>query len=102
MERDNTADPSWQCELPTYSDGSEIPPSIDGLLRRMRPEAGPPVCGIQGGRGSFNEQVLNHYIASHTIIDFNVSYPYAMANVLAALNHGAVDFGLFALRNKYG
>lgn len=58
--------------------------------------------GIQGGRGSFNEQALQSYIAKHSIEDYEVKYLYTSENVLTALDNGEIDFGQFAIHNSIG
>jgi len=58
--------------------------------------------GIQGGRGSFNEQALSEYVSKHSITNYKVVYLYSTENVLSALHKGDIDFGQFAVHNSIG
>ncbi|MGH7496283.1 MAG: prephenate dehydrogenase/arogenate dehydrogenase family protein [bacterium] len=62
------------------------------------------VIGIQGGRGSFNEEACRHYCAQHAdrIPAYRVEYLYTSNQVLAALHQGKIDFGVFAIQNARG
>lgn len=70
------------------------------LPRRVRTDK--LVFGIQGGRGSFNEQALIDYTKRHSIRSYQVKYLYTTAKVLAALHRGEIDFGQFAIHNSQG
>jgi len=56
--------------------------------------------GIQGFRGSFNDQACQLYCEDHGIQEPEVVYLYRTEKVLRALDAGDVDFGLFALANS--
>lgn len=60
------------------------------------------VFGIQGGRGSFNEEAVNHYIKQAGIKNYKVKYLYTSENVLKALHEGKIDRGQFAIHNSAG
>lgn len=60
------------------------------------------VFGIQGGRGSFNEEALHTYCEKHAIKKFAVKYLYTTEKVLKNLHEGRIDFGLFAIQNAVG
>lgn len=62
------------------------------------------VIGIQGGKGSFNEEACRFYSAQHTdeIPRYRRVYLYTAENVLGALHRGEVDFGVFAIQNARG
>ncbi|GAB4218749.1 MAG: hypothetical protein Fur009_1350 [Candidatus Microgenomates bacterium] len=60
------------------------------------------IFGIQGGRGSFNEQAVLTYIKNKNIKNFKIKYLYTTKNVLRAVNKGEIDFGLFAIVNSRG
>jgi prephenate dehydrogenase/prephenate dehydratase len=62
------------------------------------------VIGIQGGKGSFNEEACRHYCMEHTveIPRYRLVYLYTAENVLGALHRGEVDFGVFAIQNARG
>lgn len=60
------------------------------------------IFGIQGGKGSFNEQALADYVQRHGIKDCEVRYLYTSENVLKALDKGEIGFGQFAVNNSVG
>lgn len=60
------------------------------------------VVGIQGGRGSFNEEAAFTHLESVGVKAFDLSYLYTSENVLSALEKGEIDFGQFAIRNTLG
>lgn len=60
------------------------------------------IFGIQGGRGSFNEQALGDYTRRHDITALETSYLFTTENVLTALDKSEIDFGQFAMHNSIG
>ncbi len=60
------------------------------------------VYGIQGGKGSFNEEAINYYINQHKVKNFKIKYLFTTEKVLKNLHEGNVDFGLFAIQNAVG
>lgn len=60
--------------------------------------------GIQGGRGSFNEEALKHYLQKENIreTDVEIKYLYTTDRVLSALISGEIDRGQFAVENSIG
>lgn len=60
------------------------------------------VFGIQGGKGSFNEQALQKYLEEKSITSVKVVYLYTTEKVLKNLYTGNIDFGLFAISNSTG
>jgi prephenate dehydratase len=60
------------------------------------------IYGIQGGKGSFNEQAITEYTSKRNIKDYEVKYLYTTDKVLDALTKGEIDFGLFAIDNSVG
>lgn len=58
--------------------------------------------GIQGGKGSFNEQAIHTYIEKQNIKKFTIKYLYTSEKVLKALHAGDIDFGQFAIANSTG
>ncbi len=60
------------------------------------------VFGIQGGKGSFNEEAVNHYIKQAGVKNYKIKYLYTSANVLKALHEGKIDRGQFAIHNSAG
>lgn len=62
------------------------------------------IFGIQGGRGSFNEQALIERLASNgsDIANHKVEYLYTSESVLEALSISQIDRGQFAVSNTIG
>jgi prephenate dehydrogenase len=60
------------------------------------------VVGIQGGRGSFNEEAARELIRRTPDQPFELVYLHTTENVLRALHAGTVDRGLFAIHNSLG
>lgn len=58
--------------------------------------------GIQGGKGSFNEEALQYYLKKENITKFRIKYLYTSENVLKALYKGDIDRGQFAIHNSVG
>lgn len=58
--------------------------------------------GIQGGKGSFNEEALLYYLKKETIKKYKVKYLYTSENVLRALHEGDIDRGQMAIHNSVG
>ncbi len=56
--------------------------------------------GIQGGRGSFNEQACFLYVEDHHLSTPTLEYLYTTLKVLQHLNQGSLDFGIFAVTNN--
>ncbi len=65
------------------------------------------VVGIQGGRGSFNEQAAYHYLEqvrkkNFELLNFELLYLHTTERVLNALHCGEIDRGQFAMHNSLG
>jgi len=60
------------------------------------------VVGIQGGRGSFNEEAARYYMSRRPEIPFELKYLYTTENVMRSLHEGFVDRGQFAIHNSLG
>lgn len=58
--------------------------------------------GIQGGKGSFNQQALDFYTKREGITDYNIKYLYTTHRVLKQLDLNVIDYGLFAIQNSVG
>lgn len=58
--------------------------------------------GIQGGKGSFNEEALLYYLKKEGISKFKIKYLYTSENVLKALHEGSIDRGQVAIHNSVG
>lgn len=79
--------------------------SYDKLYNKLLPKSvkkGKVVFGIQGGKGSFNEEALNYYLKRNKINNYIIKYLYTSENVLKALHKGEIDFGQFAIHNSVG
>jgi prephenate dehydrogenase len=60
------------------------------------------VVGIQGGRGSFNEEAARHYMSRTPHVPYELVYLHTTESVLRALQEGTVDRGQFAIHNSAG
>lgn len=60
------------------------------------------VVGIQGGRGSFNEEAAEHYMGRTPDVPYELVYLHTTDGVLRALHQGTVDRGQFAIHNSVG
>lgn len=60
------------------------------------------IYGIQGGKGSFNEQAIREYTRSNKIFKFKIKYLYTSEKVLKWLYNGEIDYGMFAITNSQG
>ncbi len=60
------------------------------------------IFGIQGGKGSFNEEAIMNYINKNKIRKYQIKYLFTTEKVLKNLHEGNIDFGLFAIQNAVG
>jgi len=60
------------------------------------------VVGIQGGRGSFNEEAATYYLSRTPNVPYELHYLHTTEHVLQALYEGRVDRGQFAIHNSLG
>jgi prephenate dehydrogenase len=60
------------------------------------------LIGIQGGRGSFNEEAARALLGRTPEQPYDLVYLHTTESVLRALHAGAVDRGLFAIHNSIG
>lgn len=58
--------------------------------------------GIQGGKGSFNEEAIQYYLKKGGIKKYKIKYLYTSGSVLSALHKGDIDRGQFAIHNSVG
>lgn len=58
--------------------------------------------GLQGGKGSFNEEAIMHYLQQAGIRKYKIKYLYTAENVLRSLHKGDIDKGQFAIHNSVG
>ena len=79
--------------------------AYDSLYGKLLPKAvrqGVITIGIQGGKGSFNDEAIQEYIRKRDIRNFDIKYLYTAEKVLRNLYEGNIDLGLFATHNARG
>ncbi|MDP3733438.1 MAG: prephenate dehydratase domain-containing protein, partial [Candidatus Daviesbacteria bacterium] len=60
------------------------------------------IYGIQGGKGSFNEEAIRYYVNKNRIKNFKIKFLYTSQKVLDCLHKGEIDQGQFAIHNAVG
>ena len=58
--------------------------------------------GISGAKGSFSEEAARAYAKKAKLKKFSLDYLISVENVLAALESGSVDVGIFPIENSTG
>jgi arogenate dehydrogenase (NADP+) len=81
---------------------SEAQDSVFDLLLPNRVVTDRVVVGIQGGRGSFNEDAARYYMSRTPQVPVDVVYLHTTERVLRALHEGEIDRGVFAIHNSVG
>lgn len=79
--------------------------AFDWLFNRLLPKQtknGVLTIGIQGGKGSFNEEAINYYVKRNNLKKVKIRYLYTTDKVLQSLYKGEIDWGQFALWNSKG
>ena len=79
--------------------------TYDQLYNKLLPKQRNPdylTFGIQGGKGSFNEQAILYYVQKEKISKYRIKYLYTSARVMRALHLGEIDFEQFAIHNSVG
>lgn len=71
-------------------------------MKNIKDKPSKTIFGIQGGKASFNEEAITKYIAENGIENFEIKYLYTTSKVLAAVENGTVDYGIFAIQNSVG
>ncbi len=97
-------------DLQTYNPSTkamriQIGQAFDTLYNELLPNQVDPdflTFGIQGGKGSFNEEALQLYLLSHGVEKHTTQYLYTSEKVLQHLYEGTIDYGLFAISNATG
>lgn len=77
----------------------------DKLYNRLLPKQTNPrfiTFGIQGGKGSFNEEAIQYYLKKESIEKYKIKYLHTSEKVLLALHKGDIDRGQFAIHNSVG
>lgn len=83
----------------------DVGESFNKLYNKLLPERIDPhrlTIGIQGGRGSFNEEALSYFVKKHKVAPYHTVYLHTTENVLSALYRGEIDYGQFATHNSVG
>lgn len=109
---DQTCNDTWQLfnDLQHYNRYTKqmrinLGRSYDHLYNQLLPKhvkRGLLTFGIQGGKGSFNEEALMYYVKRNRIEKYQIKYLYTSANVLKALHEGGIDIGQCAIHNSVG
>jgi arogenate dehydrogenase (NADP+) len=81
---------------------SEAQDSVFDLLLPNRLISDRVMVGIQGGRGSFNEDAARYYMSRTPETPFEIVYLHTTERVLRALHEGEIDRGVFAIHNSVG
>jgi len=58
--------------------------------------------GIQGGKGSFSEQAARHFAHNHGLEGIALQYLVTSEAVLAGVEEGSAEYGVFAMENAQG
>jgi len=58
--------------------------------------------GIQGGKGSFSEQAAHEFANNHGLEGAEIIYQISSEQVLAGVENGDTDYGIFAMENAQG
>ena len=71
-------------------------------LLPARVSPGRLTIGIQGDKGSFNEEAIHYWLMRSGIKEYTIMYLHTSKNVLKALHQGTIDRGQFAIHNSVG
>ena len=107
---DQTCNDTWQLfyDLQTknpYGEGvrKRIEKSFKKINSELQKEQhAVPVLGIQGGQGSFNEEVARTYTKEFGIGEYKIKYLHNSDRVIRQLKSGKIDYGLMAIYNSVG
>ncbi|HEY5442741.1 MAG TPA: prephenate dehydrogenase/arogenate dehydrogenase family protein [Candidatus Saccharimonadales bacterium] len=110
--KDQVCNDSWQLfnDLQHYNPYTKkmrlkLGDAYDHIYNKLLPKQIDPehlTIGIQGGRGSFNEEAIMYWLQHSDIKNYKLKYLYTSENVLAALHGGEIDKGQFAIHNSVG
>lgn len=110
--KEQTCNDSWQLftNLQHYNSYTrtmrkKLGNKYDELYNKLLPKQVDPkhiTYGIQGGKGSFNEEAINYYIQRAKIKKYKIKYLYTSAKVMQMLRVGKIDRGQFAIHNSTG
>ncbi len=77
----------------------------DKLYNKLLPkqkDSSKVTYGIQGGKGSFNEEALLYFAKRNKIKNYHLKYLYTAERVLSELHEGDIDIGQLAIQNSVG
>jgi len=107
-----TSSDSWQLfnDLQHYNPYTKkmrlkLGDAYDKIYNKLLPEQVDPdhlTIGIQGGRGSFNEEAVMYWLKRSGTPNYKIKYLYTTEHVLAELHSGEIDRGQFAIHNSVG
>jgi len=110
--KEQTCRDTWQLfnDLQHYNPYTEkmrlkLGEAYDVVYNKLLPSQINPdylTIGIQGGKGSFNEEAVMYWLKRSGIKDYKIKYLYTSEKVLAALHAGEIDRGQFAIHNSIG
>ncbi len=110
--KEQTCRDTWQLfnDLQHYNPYTEkmrlkLGEAYDVVYNKLLPAQVSPrylTIGIQGGKGSFNEEAVMYWLQRSGIKDYKIRYLYTSEKVLAALHAGEIDRGQFAIHNSIG
>ncbi|HEX5744241.1 MAG TPA: prephenate dehydrogenase/arogenate dehydrogenase family protein [Candidatus Saccharimonadales bacterium] len=110
--KEQTTGDSWQLfnDLQHYNPYTKkmrlkLGEAYDEVYNKLLPNQASPdylTIGIQGGKGSFNEEAVMYWLKRSGVKDYKIKYLHTTKKVLAALHSGEVDRGLFAIHNSVG
>lgn len=108
--KDQTCNDTWQLftNLQHYNPYTKkmrvkLGNTYDQLYNTLLPKQVNPdylTYGIQGGRGSFNEEAILRYVPN--VGKYKIKYLYTSARVMRALHVGEIDHGQLAIHNSVG
>lgn len=117
---EQTCNDSWQLffDLQTFNPYTKqmrlrLDKAYDKLYNKLLPRQVNPkfiTFGIQGGKGSFNEEAIRYYLKKERLAKYQqavtsgyrIKYLYTSENVLRTLHRGDLDIGQFAIHTSVG
>ncbi len=110
--KEQTCNDTWQLfsDLQQYNPYTKkmrlrLGQAYDTVYNKLLPKQVDPAqitFGIQGGKGSFNEEAIFHFLKTAHVPAYTVKYLYTSKQVLEALHIGEIDVGQFAIHNSVG
>lgn len=110
--KEQTCNDTWQLftDLQHYNPHTKqmrlkLGEAYDKLYNKLLPKQINPefiTFGIQGGKGSFNEEAILYFLNRAGISNYKIKYLYTSQKVLEALHQGEIDRGQFAIHNSVG